>query len=126
MVVKPEVARNFQLTSVPAAEDPPAKRAKKMKEQVSPSHETTGTTDEVRLERESSPESSSSDSNSDVSSEDGSSDVSDLDKFDEAYTEFRQLTASVDLKELERHVAGHSSEDVPGLELAGGLRTSSR
>ena len=59
-----------------------------------------------------------SDSNSDVSSEDGSSDVSDLDKFEEAYSEFQQLTAGVDLRELERHASGQSSDDVPGLLLA--------
>ena len=63
--------------------------------------------------------SDSSDSYSDVSSEDGSSDVSDFDKFEEAYSEFRKLTASVNLRELERHVSGQSSEDVPGLALAG-------
>ena len=66
LVVKQAVARQFQLTPVPVSEDPPAKRAKKMKEQVSPSHETTGATGDVRMEQESSPESSSdsSDSNS--------------------------------------------------------------
>ena len=36
--------------------------------------------------------SDSSDSNSDVSSQDDSSDVSDLEKFDEAYTDFSALT----------------------------------
>ena len=73
----------------------------------------TGT---VKMERESSPEScsESSDSNSDFSSEDGSSDVSDLDKFEEAYEEFGKLTAGVDPKVLERHMAGHTSDDVPG------------
>ena len=125
LVVKKAVARQFKLTPVPVPEDPPAKRAKRMKEQVSPSHETTGATGDVKMERESSPESSSdsSDSNSDVSSEDGSSDVSDLDKFEEAYKEFGKLTAGVDPKVLERHMAGHTSEDVPGLSLAGGLTT---
>ena len=37
LVVKQAVARQFQLTPVPVLEDPPAKKAKKMKEQVSPS-----------------------------------------------------------------------------------------
>ena len=101
LVVKQAVARQFKLTPVPVPVDPPAKRAKKMKEQVSPSHATTGATGDVKMERESSPESSSdsSDSNSDFSSEDGSSDVSDLDKFEEAYKEFGKLTAGVDLKD---------------------------
>ena len=36
----------------------------------------------------------SSGSNSDVSSEDDTSDVSDLDKFEEAYTDFSGLTAA--------------------------------
>ena len=96
-----------------------------MKEEVSPSHETTGATGDVKMERESSPEScsDSSDSNSDFSSEDGSSDVSDLDKFEEAYEEFGKLTEGVDPKVLERHMSGHTSDDVAGLPLAGGLTT---
>ena len=65
----------------------------------------------------------SSDSNSDFSSEDGSSDVSDLDKFEEAYEEFGKLTEGVDSKVLERHTSGHTSDDVAGLPLAGGLTT---
>ena len=95
------------------------------KKKVSSSHDTTGATGDVKMERESSLESSSdsSDSNSDFSSEDGSSDVSDLDKFEEAYEEFGKLTAGVDPKVLERHMAGHTSDDVPGLSLAGGLAT---
>ena len=62
---------------------PPAKRAKKTKVQLSPSHDTTVATGDTKMKQESSPESSSdsSDSNSDFSSEDGSSDVSDLGKF---------------------------------------------
>ena len=125
LVVKQAVARQFQLTPGTVPDDPPAKRAKKTTEQVSPSHDTTGATGDVKMERESSPESSSdsSDSNSDFSSEDGSSDVSDLDKFEEAYEEFGKLTAGVDPKVLERHMAGHTSDDVPGLSLAGGLAT---
>ena len=49
--------------------------------------------------------------------------MSDLDKFEEAYKEFGKLTAGVDPKVLERHMAGHTSDDVPGLSLAGGLAT---
>ena len=125
LFVKPAAAQQFQLTLVPVVEDPPAKRAKTTKEQPSSAHETTGATGDVRMEPESSPDASSdsSDSNSDVSSEDGSSDVSDLDKFEEACSEFQQLTAGVDLTELERHASGQSSDDVPGLLLAGGLST---
>ena len=41
-------------------------------------------------------DSDSSGSNSDVSSQDDSSDVSDLEKFDEAYTDFGALTKNVD------------------------------
>ena len=52
LVVKQAVARQFQLTPVPLPVDPPAKRAKKMKEEVSPSHETTGATGDVKMERE--------------------------------------------------------------------------
>ena len=57
-----------------------------MKEEVSP-NETTGTTGDVKMDREL--------SNSDFSSEDGSSDVSDLDKFEEAYEKFGKLTKGV-------------------------------
>ena len=95
-----------------------------MKEEV-PLNETTVATGDVNMDRESSPESGSdsSDSNSDFSSEDGSSDVSDLDKFEEAYAEFGKLTAGVDPKSLDRHQAGHTSDDVAGLPLAGGFTT---
>ena len=124
LVVKQEVAQQFKLTPVPVPVDPPAKRAKKMKEEVS-LNETTVATGDVKMDRESSPESGSdsSDSNSDFSSEDGSSDVSDLDKFEEAYAEFGKLTAGVDPKSLDRHLAGHTSDDVAGLPLAGGFTT---
>ena len=124
LVVKQDVAQQFKLTPVPVPVDPPAKRAKKMKEEVS-LNETTGATGDVKMDRESSPEScsDSSDSNSDFSSEDGSSDVSDLDKFEEAYEEFGKLTKGVDPKVLDRHMSGHTSDDVAGLPLAGGLTT---
>ena len=51
-MVKQDVTRQFQLTPAPVPVDPPAKRAKKMKEEVSPSHETTGATGDVKMERE--------------------------------------------------------------------------
>ena len=49
--------------------------------------------------------------------------MSDLDKFEEAYEELGKLTEGVDPKALERHMSGHTSDDVPGLPLAGGLTT---
>ena len=124
LVVKQDVAQQFKLTPVPVPVDPPAKRAKKMKEEVS-LNETTVATGDVKMDRESSPEScsDSSDSNSDFSSEDGSSDVSDLDKFEEAYEEFGKLTEGVDPKVLDRHLSGHTCDDVAGLPLAGGFTT---
>ena len=41
LVVKQSSARRFQLTPVSVPDDPPAKRAKKTKEPVSPSHDAT-------------------------------------------------------------------------------------
>ena len=94
LVVKQEVAQQFKLTPVPLPVDPPAKRAKKMKDEES-LNDTAVATGDVIMDRASSPESGSesSDSNSDFSSEDGSSDVSDLDKFEKAFKEFGKLTA---------------------------------
>ena len=66
-------------------------------------------------------DSDSSGSNSDVSSKDDSSDVSDLDKFEEAYADFGALTAGVDPRTLERDCSGHTNEEVPGLDLPGGV-----
>ena len=54
--------------------------------------------------------SDSSGSNSDVSSQDDSSDVSDLEKSDEAYTDFSALTDGVDPRTLERDVRFRSRE----------------
>ena len=51
LVVKQDVAQQFKLTPVPVPVDPPAKRAKKMKEEVS-LNETTGATGDVKMERE--------------------------------------------------------------------------
>ena len=59
-------------------------------------------------------------SNSDVSSQDDSSDVSDLEKFDEAYTDFGALTKNVDPRTLERDGSANQNEEVPGIDLPGG------
>ena len=67
--------------------------------------------------------SDSSGSNSDVSSQDDSSDVSDLEKFDEAYTDFGALTDGVDPQTLERDGSGHPNDEVPGIDLPGGMET---
>ena len=63
LVVKQEVAQQFKLTPVPVPVDPPAKRAKKMKEEVS-LNETTVATGDAKMDRESSPESGSDSSDS--------------------------------------------------------------
>ena len=63
----------------------------------------------------------SSGSNSDVSSQDDSSDVSDLEKFDEAYADFSTLTDGVDPQTLERDGSGHPNDEVPGIDLPGGM-----
>ena len=72
---------------------------------------------DVKAEPDSSNESDSYSSgpNSDFSSENGSSDESDLDKFEEAFTEFRKLSQGLDDIEYERGEAGIKSDDVPGL-----------
>ena len=62
-------------------------------------------------------DSDSSGSNSDVSSQDDSSDVSDLEKFDEAYTDFGALTQDVDPRTLERDGSTNQNEEVPGIDL---------
>ena len=41
-------------------------------------------------------------------------DVSDLEKFDEAYTDFSALTDGVDPQTLERDGSGHPNDEVPG------------
>ena len=66
-------------------------------------------------------DSDSSGSNSDVSSQDDSSNVSDLEKFEEAFADFGALTDEVDPRTLERNCSGHSNEEVPGLDLSGGV-----
>ena len=67
-------------------------------------------------------DSDSSGSNSDVSSQDDSSDVSDLEKFDEAYTDFGALTKNVDPRTLERDGSANQNEEVPGIDLPGGMK----
>ena len=59
--------------------------------------------------------------NSGVSSQDDSSDVSDLEKFDEAYTDFSALTKGVDPQTLERDGSADPNEEVPGIDLPGGM-----
>ena len=112
-------------TPICVPDDPPAKRAKRTKEPVSPSHDAKMASEDAKDKQESSIESNSdsSESNSDFSSEDGPSDVSDLDKFEEAYHEFGRLTEGVDVLDLDRNLAGNKSDDVPGLLLEGGLDT---
>ena len=57
-----------------------------------------------------------------VSSQDDSSDVSDLEKFDEAYTDFGALTKNVDPRTLERDGSANQNEEVPGINLPGGMK----
>ena len=97
LVVSQDKAKRFELTPVWAPAEPPTKRAK---------------TAEVRL----------SSANSDVSSQDDSSDVSDLEKFDEAYTDFGALTKGVDPRTLERDGSANPNEEVPGIDLPGGMK----
>ena len=63
-----------------------------------------------------------SDDNAKGSSDD-SSDVSDLEKFEEAYTDFGALTDGVDPQTLERDGSGHPNDEVPGIDLPGGMET---
>ena len=50
------------------------------------------------------------------------SDVSDLEKFDEAYTDFGALTKGVDPRTLERDGSANPNEEVPGIDLPGGMK----
>ena len=56
------------------------------------------------------------------SHQDDSSDVSDLEKFDEAYTDFGALTKNVDPRTLERDGSANPNEEVPGIDLPGGMK----
>ena len=46
-----------------------------------------------------------------------------MDKFEEAFAEFGKLTDGVGALDLDRNIAGNTSDDVPGLPLEGGLAT---
>ena len=104
LVVKQDRANRFELTPVWTPVEPPAKRAKTAEVRLSSASDVPmpprsddnakGSSDEE--------DSDSSGSNSDVSSQDDSSDVSDLEKFDEACTDFGALTDGVDPQTLER------------------------
>ena len=48
--------------------------------------------------------------------------MSDLEKFDEAYTDFSALTDGVDPQTLERDGSGHPNDEVPGIDLPGGMK----
>ena len=123
LVVKQDRANRFELTPVWAPVEPPTKRAKTAEVRLSSASDVPmpprrddnakGSSDEEA--------SDSSGSNSDVSSQDDSSDVSDLEKFDEAYTDFSALTDGVDPQTLERDGSGHPNDEVPGIDLPGGM-----
>ena len=123
LVVKQDRANRFELIPVWAPVEPPAKRAKTAEVRLSSASDVPmpprsddnakGSSDEEA--------SDSSGSNSDVSSQDDSSDVSDLEKFDEAYTDFSALTDGVDPQTLERDGSGHPNDEVPGIDLPGGM-----
>ena len=93
----------FDLTPVWAPVELPTKRAKTAEVRLSCTGDVSITPRNEENAQGSSDEedSDSSGSNSDVSSEDDTSDVSDLDKFEEAYSDFGALTARVDPLVLE-------------------------
>ena len=111
LVVRQSRAATFDLTPIWVPEEPPTKRAKTAPAQVP-------VTSDVKMSEE-----DTSGSNSDFSSDDASSEISDLDNFDEAYTEFRELTDGVDPSAFERVGPGNTNDDVAGLVLPGGLST---
>ena len=123
LVVKQDRANRFELTPVWAPVEPPTKRAKTAEVRLSSASDVPmpprgddnakGSSDEEA--------SDSSGSNSDVSSQDDSSDVSDLEKFDEAYADFSALTDGVDPQTLERDGSSHPNDEVPGIDLPGGM-----
>ena len=91
LVVSQDRAKRFELTPVWAPVEPPTKRAKTAEVRLSSASNVPMPPTKDDNEKGSSDEedSNSSGSNSDVSSQDDSSDVSDLEKFDEAYTDFQ-------------------------------------
>ena len=116
LVVNQDRANRFELT--PVCVEPPTKRAKTAEVRLSSASDVPMPPKKDDNEKVSSDEeaSDSSGSNSDVSSQDDSSDVSDLEKFDEAYTDFSALTDGVDPQTLERDGSGHPNDEVPGID----------
>ena len=118
LVVKQDRANRFELTPVWAPAEPPAKRAKTAEVRLSSASDVPMTPRSDDNAKGSSDEeaSDSSGSNSDVSSQDDSSD-------EEAYTDFGALTDGVDPQTLERDCSGHPNDEVPGIDLPGGMET---
>ena len=125
LVVRPSRANMFDLTPIWVCEEPPTKRARTAPAQAPVTSDVKMAEGDNREEKDSSEDedSDSSGSNSDFSSDDASSEISDLDHFDEAYTEFRKLTEGIDPSAFERVGPGQTNDDVAGLELPGGLNT---
>ena len=124
LVVSQDKAKRFELTPVWAPAEPPTKRAKTAEVRLSSASNVPmpPTNDENEKGSSDEEDSDSSGSNSDVSSQDDSSDVSDLEKFDEAYTDFGALTKGVDPRTLERDGSANPNEEVPGIDLPGGMK----
>ena len=118
LVVKQDRANRFELTPVWAPAEPPAKRAKTAEVRLSSASDVPMTPRSDDNAKGSSDEEASdnSGSNSDVSSQDDSSD-------EEAYTDFGALTDGVDPQTLERDCSGHPNDEVPGIDLPGGMET---
>ena len=123
MVVKQDRAKRFELTPVWAPVEPPTKRAKTAEVRLSSASDVPKPprSDDNAKGSSNAEASDSSGSNSDVSSQDDSLDVSDLEKFDKAYTDFSALTDGVDPQTLERDGSGHPNDEVPGIDLPGGM-----
>ena len=113
-MVSQDKAKRFELTPVWAPAEPPTKRAKTAEVRLSSASNVPmpPTNDENEKGSSDEEDSDSSGSNSDVSSQDDSSDVSDLEKFDEAYTDFGALTKGVDPRTLERDGSANPNEEV--------------
>ena len=124
LVVSQDKANRFELTPVWVPAEPPTKRAKTAEVRLSSASNVPmpPTNDENEKGSSDEEDSDSSGSNSDVSSQDDSSDVSDLEKFDEAYTDFGALTKGVDPRTLERDGSANPNEEVPGIDLPGGMK----
>ena len=124
LVVSQDRAKRFELTPVWAPVEPPTKRVKTAEVRLSSASNVPMPPTKDDNEKGSSDEedSDSSGSNSDVSSQDDSSDVSDLEKFDEAYTDFSALTKGVDPQTLERDGSGNPNDEVSGIDLPGGMK----